>query len=325
MSSALFRPSVRGRGARAGAMGYSLIELMIASAIGLFLVGVVSAAFIASQSSEKTGAAGQEISTNGDYAMSVIRRDLLLAGFQGITWATPTAPTTTIGTITNECLAAGFATNLRQNLWGSNDANPFSATCIPAANYSTGDVLVVRHASVNTTAAASRAANVIYFRSAYERGEVYKGTTVPTGQVQTPFFDYALETNVYYISPYTVSAAESPLVPALYRLTLGAGPAMSAQLLASNIQDMQIQYGRYTTDLNTRYYNANSITGTSTDALAGEWDDVSVVQIWLLVRGTLPEPGYVNTSTYTMGDKTVTVNDGYRRQLFSAVVHLRNF
>ena len=298
---------------------------MIASAIGLILVGVVSAAFLAGSSSEKTNVAASEVSINGSYAINVLRRDLLHAGFQGITWATPTPATTALGTITNECLGAGFASNVRQNVWGSNDANPFSATCIPAANYSTGDVLVLRHATLEPTPAASRAANVLYFRSAYERGEVYKGTTVPAGQIQTPFFDYALETNVYYISPYTVSASESPQIPALYRLILGAGPAMTAQLVASNVQDMQIQYGRFTTDLNTRFYNANSVTGLSTDALAGEWDDVTAVQIWLLVRSTKPEPGYVNTSTYTLGDKTITVNDGYRREVFTAVVQLRNF
>lgn len=325
MNSEFSTINLRRRGGRAAAMGYSLVELMIASTIGLFLVGVVSAVFLASASSEKTNAAASEISTSGNYAMSLLRRELLLAGFQGITRATPSDITTTLGTITNECLGAGFATNLRQGVWGNNNANPFSATCIPAANYSTGDVLVVRHAAVDVTAAASRAANVLYFRSAYERGEVYKGTTVPAGQSQTPFNDYVLETTVYYISPYTVSASELPKIPALYRVSLGAGPAMTAQLMASNIEDMQLQYARVTTDLNTRFYNADAISGLSTDALAGEWDDVSAVQIWLLVRGTLPEPGYSNTNTYTLGDRTITVNDGYRREVLSAVVQLRNF
>jgi type IV pilus assembly protein PilW len=325
MSGALFRLNLRRRASRARARGYSLVELMIASTIGLFLVGVVSAAFVASKSSEKSNSAGSEIATNGNYAMTVMRRDFLLAGFQGITWATPSPISTAIGTVTNECLGAGFATNLRQNVWGANNSNPFSASCIPAANYSTGDVVVIRHVSVDVTPVGSRNATTLYFRSSYERGEVYKGTTVPAGQIYTPFFDYALETNVYYISPHTVSASESPKVPALYRLTLGAGPAMTAQLVASNVEDMQVQYGRYTTDLNTRFYNANSISGLSTEALAGEWDDVTAVQIWLLVRGTLPEPGYTNTNTYTLGDRTVTVNDGYRREVMSAVVNLRNF
>ena len=48
------------------------------------------------------------------------------------------------------------------------------------------------------------------------------------------------------------------------------------------------------------------------------------VRIWILVRASQPDPGYQNTSTYTLGDITVTVNDSFRREVFSTVVHLRN-
>ena len=47
------------------------------------------------------------------------------------------------------------------------------------------------------------------------------------------------------------------------------------------------------------------------------------MRIWLLARSTDSEPGYVNTSTYAMGDQTVTVNDAYQRQVFPLVVQLR--
>jgi len=43
------------------------------------------------------------------------------------------------------------------------------------------------------------------------------------------------------------------------------------------------------------------------------------------VRNSTPEPGYVNTTTYAMGDQNfVATGDGFRRQLFSSVVQLRN-
>ena len=44
---------------------------------------------------------------------------------------------------------------------------------------------------------------------------------------------------------------------------------------------------------------------------------------WLLARNTFIEPGYANTTTYSMGDVSYTVNDGYRRQLFTTTVQLR--
>ena len=309
--------------------GFTLIELMIASTIALVMLIGVANLYLTSLLSEKSNVRNSEITTNGRYAIDVLRRDLLHAGYRGVTWSAPSAMTTATSTITNECIGAGFATNLRQGIWGSNDNNPFSSTCIPAANYSVGDIMVVRHADVATTATASLVNSTIYFRSAYERGEVFQGSqssTLATTFTQTPNFNYALKANVYYISPYTTSATESPLVPALYRVVLGDGPAMTTELVASNIENMQVRYGRYTTDLNTQFYQASGVstTATATTTTSTEWDAVNSVRIWLLVRSSKPEMGYQNTNTYTLGDVTVTVNDGYRREVFSTVVQLRN-
>jgi type IV pilus assembly protein PilW len=157
------------------------------------------------------------------------------------------------------------------------------------------------------------AANTLYVRSEFIGATVFLGPTRPVAQ-QSPVEDYPLQTDVYYISKYTNSATESPQVPALYRLTLGAGPALTPQLIASGIENMQIQYG-VTTD-GTAFGNANTIA-------AADWANVTAVRIWLLARSTDTEPGYVNTSTYTMGGQPVTVNDSYQRQVFPLIVQLR--
>ena len=81
--------------------------------------------------------------------------------------------------------------------------------------------------AIPTTATLS--ATTLYFRSEYLQGSVFVGPTRPTN-LQTPVADYLLHTDVYYVSPWTVSSTESPQVPALYRMTLGPGPAMTAQL-----------------------------------------------------------------------------------------------
>lgn len=315
--------------ARSRERGFTLIELMVASTIALFMLIGVSELYLSSISSEKSTASASEITTNGRYAIDVLRHDLLHAGFRGVSWAQPTWPlSTTIGTVAGECIGAGFATNLRQGVWGANDANPFT-NCIPSANYSTGDVLVVRHAALAATPTASLDANTLYVRSAYERSEVFKGSesaALAATFIQAPSFNYALETKVYYVSPFSASASEIPLVPALYRVKTGAGPAMSAEVVASNIEDMQVRYGRYKTNQKTQYYSAAEVSAsaTSTTTTASEWSEVNSVRVWILVRSSKPEPGYANTSTYTLGDKSITVNDGYRREVFTTVVQLRN-
>jgi type IV pilus assembly protein PilW len=340
--------TLRARAAHPAERGFNLVELMVASTIAMFMLIGVANLYLSSLSSEKTNTQAAEITSNGRYAIDVLRRDLLHAGFRGITWAAPSPVSTGTPVIANECIGTGFVTNIRQGIWGANDSDPFAASCIPAAAYSRGDVLVVRHADYANTTTVNVATTVadritatniltaapnsttMFFRSAYERGEVFEGlnsAALFTTFTQAPSFDYKIDVNVYYISPFTVAAGETPLVPALWRVKLDSGPAMTRELVASNIENMQVRYGRLTTDLNTRFYHANAVSATanSTTTTPSEWDAVNSVRIWLLVRSTNPEVGYVNANTYTLGDVTVgPFNDGYRREIYSTVVQLRN-
>ena len=133
---------------------------------------------------------------------------------------------------------------------------------------------------------------------------------------QPPYEDFLLQTDIYYVSPYTTSSTESPQVPALYRLSLGSGPAMTKQLIASGIENMQVQYGVLANGAVT-FHDAAAVTA------AAEWANVVAARIWLLARSTDAESGYSNTSTYAIGDQTITAADGYPRQVFPLVVQLR--
>ena len=136
-----------------------------------------------------------------------------------------------------------------------------------------------------------------------------------------PLASFALQSYVYYISPFTVSATESPRVPALYRVALLADGTMARELVASGIERMQVQYGQLTTAPTTQYVDALPGFATATDTV---WEQVNSVRIWLLARNATAEPGYVNSTTYPMGDRPFTAGDGFRRQLFTTVVQLRN-
>lgn len=293
--------------------GFSLIELMVAMTLGLLIVVAMLANLATSSGSNRTNARVAEFQTNGRFAADFLRREIQHAGFAGVRWTNLTDLGATA--TTDYGCGVGFAANIAQPIWGANDSNPFSGSCIPGANYARGDILVLRRAGLDAIPAATvLLANTLYFRSEYLQGSVYIGPTRPTN-LQTPVDDYLLATDVYYISPWTNSAAESPQVPALYRMTLGAGPAMTAQLIASDIENMQVQYG-VSTAAGTRYYDAAAVP-------ASLWANVVAVRLWLLARSTDIEPGFTNTSTYTIGDQTVTASDGFQRQVFPLVVQLR--
>ena len=300
--------------------GFSLVEMMIAATVSLFVLGALLAVVATSSSTGSTRARGAELQDAGRYALEQIKGDLLHAGFLGI--SSLFYPDQPLGfAVTNVCDSTTVG-QLSQRVWGLNDTNPYSATCIPAASYSTGDVLVIRGLNPAPVTGAFSSTKV-YYHSSYEKGGAFKGpgTAAETDCTGTyfrgPCLDYLVSEAVYYISPYTTSATESPMVPALYRLRLSGGPAMVSELVASGVENMQIRYGVFQTDSTTKYLAADSIAGA-------DWDAVRSVQIWLLMRSSITDSGYQNNSTYTMGAQSITVNDGYPRLLLSTVVTLRN-
>ena len=303
--------------------GFSMVEMMVAVTVSLFVIGALIAVVTGSSATGRTRDRASELQINGRFALEQIKNDLQHAGFLGISSLFfPDQPLSAGGINVTSVCDSTTAGLLSQRVWGGNDTNPYSATCIPAANYSTGDVMVIRALSP-APVTAPFSSTLVYYHSSYEKGAAFKGPGTATeidctGAVfRPPCQDYLLNEIVYYVSPYTNSSTESPTVPALYRLRLGTGPAMIRELVAGGVENLQVRYGVFQTDSTARYLAADQISGT-------DWDAVKSAQVWLLMRASLPEPGYTNNNTYTMGTQNMTVNDSYPRLLLSAVVNLRN-
>jgi type IV pilus assembly protein PilW len=311
--------------------GFTLIEMMISITIGLGILGGLVGVLATNSSSTRSNERTSELMTNGRYAINTMKHELRQAGFRGYTWADPIAPAA-LGTLTNECLETGmtagsFVSNLRQGIWGANNANPFTQSCIPYASYARGsDVLVVRR--VASTPSTTLAANTIYFQSSYSTGQVFQGVTAPVfPDTPTPQATFAVQIYVYYISPFTVSLDESPRVPALYRVALQSDGSMSRELVASGIERFKVQYGKLTPGTPSTVQYFDSLPGNSSNTAISDWDNVDSLRIWLLARNETPEPGHIHSKSYIMGGETYdysTAPDNYRRQVFSAVVQLRN-
>ncbi|MNR30338.1 hypothetical protein D3C85_1477870 [compost metagenome] len=58
-----------------------------------------------------------------------------------------------------------------------------------------------------------------------------------------------------------------------------------------------------------------------------EWSDVIAVKVYLIARSSEPTAGFVDSNSYFLGDVEYEVPDalnGYKRQLYSTTVNLRN-
>ena len=314
------QPTVLHAGNRVTQSGFNLIELMLAMTVTLFIIGALITVVLGSAATGRSRDQASDLQTNGRYALQQMKGDLLHGGFLGISSLfTPDQPITANGiVVTGACDVANVG-RLAQRLWGSNDANPFAATCIPAANYSIGDVLLIRALNPTPVVAPFSVAQV-YYHSSYEGGQPFVGPVAPdfTGSnKQPPYLDYEVQETVYYVSPFTNSPAEVPLMPALYRTRLGVGPAMAPELVASGVENLQVRYGVFQTNSTIQYFSADEIA-------AADWDLVKSLEIWVLLRADRPDAGYQNNTTYAMGGQNVVVNDGLRRLLLSSVTELRN-
>ncbi len=96
----------------------------------------------------------------------------------------------------------------------------------------------------------------------------------------------------------------------------------ATQLMAEGIENMQITYGVNTDGLPfggaNKYVNASNVA-------AGEWAGVVSVQIAILVKSQKEVKNIAEQKTYTLLDKQITSpSDKYQRAVFSTTVHLRN-
>jgi type IV pilus assembly protein PilW len=319
--------------------GFTILELMLSLTIGTIIIVAIMYVLSNSAAMRRSGDRNTDLQATGRYALQAMKQDLMHAGFHGMTWNKQQKYLTIVGAtaVANDCIGGGFVSNWRQQVWGANDTNPFAAGCIPSANYARGDVLVVRGASAFTVnSAAASEANVLHYRTAYEGVAMFLGNAAPGsgpgrtaamgwGLFNHDYQDFRVETTVYYVGTCTTA----PVTTGLCRLKLNAGPSMDAELVASGVEHMQLQFGVTTWIGNqaTTFFNPSEIAGTSTNISDNQvWASVTAVRIWLLARAQTTEPGYANAQTYTMGDVTYDPpgTDGFRRQVFSTVMSLRN-
>ena len=308
------------------AAGFSLVELMVAMTIGLLIIVGLTTLYVTSVSGKKTDARFAEFQTNARFGLDAIKRDIQMAGFTAFSNSVNSGMTkTNISTCGD-----GFATRLKESIYGYNDSK--GDNCIPSGDYEAGtDVLVLRRIGPECIGAppctgGGIATDRLYIRSTTDnQTQMYAGNAPPLAGGKFPE-EFELHTDIYFIRQCTNTTCESPNVPALYRMSLKPGPAMEEELVASNIEDMQLQYGVNTVNDNVvtsvRFYDADPTVATNAMPPT-DWKNVASVRIWLLARSSEKDPGFSASQSFSYAGKQVTKSDGYQRQLFQQVVQIR--
>jgi type IV pilus assembly protein PilW len=299
----------------------SLVELMVALALGLVLSGAAVTIYVNNKHAYQVQDNTSNLQENGRFALHLLREDIRMAGYWGLNYVPGEINNSEVIALGNEC-TAGWATDYVHPLTSVNNANTGFAPCIPDADYSSNtDILTIRHASSEPVARAAITENNVYLLTSLTEGVVFKAdaaSSIDDGVSvrEFPTALYKVVAHVYYIRPWSRAVGDG--IPALVREII-AGGAVVAEPLVEYVEDFQVTFGLdANSDGSVDRYDDNGVD-------TSDIDNVMSISAEVLVRAPAAEAGYTNTRTYQLGDRVYTLNDGFRRQVFRDTIFLRNW
>ena len=291
--------------------GFSLIELLVALSIGLFLLMGAIYVFQQTRTQYRAIESVARVQEAARYAMSVLENDLRLAGY----W----------GRHNQSSSVTGQPDVLDLELCGSGDT--FSPTTGNLATYIAGgpaldfgdacalnrraetDALLIRRASVDPVPPETFAdpdlvpslqTGILYAQSNYVGTLIFEGNSIPVPYFSEFSDTHRLVTHGYYISDTSES---DPNLPALRRLSLGTGPAVIDEEIIHGIEDLTVEFG-----LDTN--GDGRVNEWTNDEAAVAADPSIAVRLTLAVRSETREND--------------VEPDGFRRIQLTKTIYLRN-
>jgi type IV pilus assembly protein PilW len=321
---------------------FSLIELMVAMAVGVVVIGVVTALYssMASSSAALTNASQQL--QNGSYAIEFLSQELRHAGYYGGLYS---APANSAVALPDPCVSADVAAlsaALVFPVQGYDAPAAAPVSCLQPADFVPGtDVLVLRRVSTQLTPVVSLTPQQVYLQNNNDWTDannpavnvgVAANFTLLNKDGVTPADIRQYQVRIYYVSPCHQYAAGATAcsagadggrpVPTLrmLELTAGAGGAlMSSVALAEGVENLQIDYG-----IDSSGQGAAQGFVTSPATLA-DWGNVTEIKLNLLVRNPVATPGYMDLKTYRLGlAAPVAPGGAFKRHVYTQHVRLTN-
>ncbi len=322
--------AIETRHAHAGRQrGMTLIELMVALAIGTFLIVGAVQVYNQSRQAFVINESIARVQETAQFAMDTIEADLRMASNFGrnsrgaaVEGRSLTAQPNPNGLPVPAACGADWALDLIRPVEGDNNAYglPCAANGGAMAN---SDTVTTRRATVAPTAPA---AGRLQVQSTRIQGELFADGVVPSAFNPATSATHDLLVNTYYVA---ADSALIPGVPTLRRKSLigGGAPAVLDQEVAPGVENMQLQFGVDVDADNTvdRYVNPGDGIITPGDPNFIPTARVITARIWLVVRSVNAEIGINDQRDYEPGDVDLGVpNDQFRRLQVSKTILLRN-
>jgi type IV pilus assembly protein PilW len=323
--------------------GLTLVEIMVALAIGSFLI--IGAVQIYNQSRQAfvVNESIARVQETAQFAMDTIEADLRMASNWGrnsrglavegrslVGDDNPKGLTVPVGS-TGSC-GTNWAFDLARPIDG--DDNGYNLECAALGGVQgSSDLITIRRATVQPVLPE---AGRLQLQSTRIQGELFETLAVPPAFLPITFHPitgapssatHRLMVNSYYVSP---TSTLIPGVPTLRRKTLtvqGGAPWIDDQEVAPGVENIQMQLGIDVDADNTvdRYVNPGDEIYNPAAAGYVPGARVMTARIWLVVRGVTTEFGLQDNRNYQPGNANMgQQNDGFRRLQVSKTILLRN-
>jgi len=331
-------------------LGVSLVELMVALVIGLFLILGAVTVYTQSRSTYRTLDATARVQEKARYALDVLEVDIRAANYWGLNSRADYIDTSRnadperenlqvldeLAAVIDDC-GADWAINLREYVGGSNDDYSALEDCAPSVGDARegADVLVVRHAGNEPVAGAdSLRPDGLYIQTSRVRGTLFSTAVecdpsdeacVPLEYLPPVSETHELAATGYFISTGSTGDAAQPSLRRK-RLVNGAnGATMIEEEIMNGVEDLQVQFG-LDTDGNADA-NADLYVDPGDAALGG--GTVVAVRIWLRVRADERDFSFSDPRVYQYADMDepaeISADDRrFRRVLVQKTIQLRN-
>lgn len=319
--------------------GLTLVELMISILLGSMLSLAIANVYLESMRNYVTQEEMARIQDNGRFSLSLLNRELQLAGFYA---GTPSVDSLAPGTVSTDCVGAGhWALDITHPIDLINDFVDIgeartvigvNLSCLDGAEIMPGtDVLSIKRTAGSYTVkmGAYQGESVAKTNRWYMRHEDYghdrrwfyhRSGGFPSVDIgpdrAVDYWEYYAR--IFYIRNFSESVTDS--IPTLCVESLGAGSSlgiMETRCLVEGVEDMQIEFGI------DRDFDGvpNKFTEVP---LKEDIGSAVVARIYLLMRSVAEVPQYKKSRTYYLGSKRVRREDGYVRRVMSTTVQMSN-
>ncbi len=300
--------------------GLTMVELLVAMLIGLFVIGGAAALFVATKHSytdvERSGRAIE----NGRFALQTVAMDLRHAGFFGEAAPPGIDVSSDIDAVDGDCSGRAAAYDVNNYLFVARaDADGKAIGCIDDA-VPGSDVLVIKgvrprqlSASMSfdskTTYVIANAINGLLFDGADTPPTTSIGGDVPDGNA----WEYRFL--VYYV--------RAGNVPQLARKVLawdaGAGSmSVATEDMVDGVEMFRVRLGIDSDD------NGEVDSYRNPEDASIDWARIESMEVHLLLRSVDPDPAYTDTNRYDLGGTSFTPGGHFHRLAVRTVVSLRN-